>query len=107
MSGIRDLKKQLSDTDPALNRAQDKMAEFVKPFVNSPIIDGRLVKDVVLIAGTPTNVNHGLGREIIGWFLAGNSANSVVWDLQASNPLKKQLLKLQASANTTVTLWVF
>lgn len=91
---------------------------------NNPLISGSLLTSsnvkvgnnanadgIPLTAGDNT-INHGLGRALIGWIVVHTSAASTIYDKQATNIVngKSQAaltLVLNASANTTVYLYVF
>lgn len=86
---------------------QDAVEKVLNSILPKQILDGRIIKNVLVTSGTPKNVDHGLGRELVGWFSILNSANSVVWDSQGSNTSRDKTLVLNASATTTISLWVF
>lgn len=103
MARIRDLKKVGTDQKD-LAKVQDNLEEFVKPIVSSEIIDGLLLKNVVLQSGE-NKVEHKLGREPIGWMIVNKSATADVWS--SASQLSKSILVLNSSATVTLTLWVF
>lgn len=79
-------------------------ATQLNPIVANPIIQGLAINSVILNAGVPKTIQTSLNRMQQGWFLTDNMANSVVWRTQ---PFNSQNLTLQASADTTISLWVF
>lgn len=89
-----------------LSLLQTRWASELNPVLNNPLVNGRLIKSVVL--GTGANVvNHGLGRPLQGWVLTRVRANATVYDTQDSNSTPGLTLKLTASAAATVDLYVF
>jgi hypothetical protein len=99
--------KKIGSGDTNLQKVQQNVQEAIEPLIASQIIDGVLLKNVELTAGQLNIVFHGLGRELVGWIVVGQDANSQVWDEQAANPLKTRTLRLRASTDTVVALWVF
>jgi len=64
---------------------------------------GLLVEDKV-IGTSETEVGHGLGRVPLGRIVVAQDAAATIHDTKAAD---KTFLYLQASAETTVTVWVF
>lgn len=100
--------------DRNINQLQQNIQQAITQIVSNPILNGILLNaQAVLTASNPTAINHNLGRNLLGWIVVGNSAQSYAWDSQSSNTaanghagIDKTLL-LNVSANTTVTLYVF
>lgn len=84
--------------------AGPKWAAEINPIISLPILQGNLIKDVKLVAGVPKAVNHLLQRMPQGWIITDNIAGVSIWRSTAFNILT---LTLEASADTTVSLWVF
>ena len=103
---VKDFKK-VATINPELQKVSDNLREFVKPLINSEIVDGVLLKDISLITGQDNVVSHKLGRKINGWIPVRIRANSVVWDLQDSNVIDTSTLILRSSVNVTIDLWIF
>ncbi len=93
---------QMLDWDKAANR----WASMIEPYINQPIVQGRLVENVSLINGT-TVVNHLLGRKLVGWFIVGINGAATVYDNQASNQTPQLTLSLTSNASVVATIWVF
>lgn len=79
-------------------------AQALNPVINNPLIQGKQINDVVLVANTPLTIPHGLNQMMKGWFPVDNTASCTLWRTQ---PLNKKTLTIEASANTTVSLWVY
>lgn len=84
--------------------AQTRWAATLNPVLANPVLNGGIIQDIVLIATTPQAINHLLGRMQQGWFLVDNMANAAIWRTKAFN---QYTLTLEASANTTISIWVF
>ncbi len=97
--------KAVSIDDAQAAKLQENVAEALVPILRSQILDGVLLRDVVLITGQQNTVYHKLGRAPLAWILASPNADTRVWE-SASNLPSKTLL-LNCSANCTISLWVF
>lgn len=90
----------LQDLQAAIFAVLDPLVRLV------PLNHGRLISSVVL-STTPVNVEHKLGRPLIGWLVVRKNADARVWEDQATTVDGSKFLRLDASAAVTVTLWVF
>ena len=88
------------------SRLQDNVAQALNPLTKNPLLQGHLLKDVVLTSGAITSVPHHLNRNLQGWFLVKQDTNAVVWQSNASS-LSDKILELNTSATCTVNVWVF
>jgi hypothetical protein len=84
--------------------AQTKWASTLNPILALPILSGNLVQNIDLVASRPLAVNHLLDRMPQGWFLVDNTANAAVW---RAKPFNIYAVTLEASADTTISIWVF
>lgn len=98
--------KKLFTERREVQQFQENVAEVLDFIGKKEILDGTILKDVAVLTST-TNINHGLGRELIGWIIIGKSLDARVWDEQSSNDEKTRVLALKASAAVTVSIWVF
>lgn len=99
--------RTLQFEDDKLSRQFDAITEWARPVTNSAILDGVLVEQIALGAGTVTQVQHMLGRVPRGWAVVRRSADARVWDAPEGSPASDKLLALRANAAVTVSLWVF
>ena len=83
--------------------ANPKWAAALNPLLAMPLLAGNAVS-ATLVVSTPMAINHGLGRLPQGWFLPDNPAHADLWRTQ---PVSQTALTLEASANTTINVWVF
>jgi len=67
-----------------------------------PFMSGNFIQDIAL-SGT-TTVNHGLGRQARGYFIASNNANVTIWNDAFSDDTS---LTIYSSGAATVSIWVF
>lgn len=84
--------------------AQTKWAATINPILAIPMLHGNQIDDIVLAANMPLAINHLLQALPQGWFLVDNTANAVVW---RSAPLNNLTITLTASADTTISIWVY
>lgn len=89
-----------------LDKVQENVDTALGPLQDSRIVEGLLLRNVQLTAGSNT-VAHKLDRRLIGWIVVRKRANEQIWDEQDTNNAPKRTLKLQASGAVTVDLWVF
>lgn len=82
---------------------QTRWAEDLNPVLNNAVVNGVLLKSVVLANGV-TVVNHKLGRTPQGWFIADINAAATIYRSQPFDPLT---LTLTSNAAVTINLWVF
>jgi hypothetical protein len=93
--------------DRQFNQFQVALGKALSPVVGNPINFGLQLNSVALSASQTNSIPHMLDRNLIGWFIVRQRANSVVWDAQDSNTTPSQTLSLNCSADTTVDIWVF
>jgi len=101
---VRSFKKMGSEDD--INRIQDNIDAVLRPLQASPIGQGNLLTGVVLINGA-TEVEHKLGRDLLGWIIVGKNQNLQVWDSQSTNVKKSKTLVLNCTAALVCSIWVF
>ena len=94
-------------TDKSFALLQTQWAKFIDPILSLPMVQQNTLKNVVLTSGTTNRINHGLGRELQGWFIIRLRASATVYDTQDSNQTPQYTLQLVTSANVTVDLVVF
>ena len=70
------------------------------------LVNGRLIEGIVLVAGTNTNVPHGLGRAYRGAIPTNANAGGQVVVTASPDPTKFVTLSL-VTGNDTVAVWVF
>ncbi len=94
---------QLSSKLP-WEQANTKWAAALNPLLANPIFMGVHIQDIVLAATTPKAINHLLQRMPQGWFVTDNTAISYIWRTKPFNDLT---ITLEASASTTISIWIF
>ena len=101
---IRYLKIQTNDS--TLNRMQDNILRSVNPVVSNPLVDGQLLKGVSLQSGANL-INHGLGRDLVGWIVTRLRQSATIYDTQDTNKTPSLTLQLVASGGCTADIYVF
>jgi hypothetical protein len=116
--GVRILMAQLSTKLP-YDQMLTKWAVLLNPILSSMIVNGSQLTQVKLISGS-NSVNHGLGRNLQGWFivrkrqflLTGTPTAYDIYDTQDSNQMPQLTLNLTCSQGTSgnpvlVDIWVY
>lgn len=85
-------------------QTQDRLKKVFNALLKVPILDGRLLENVVLAAATTAAVPHGLGRKPLGYFPIALSAGIVPYEAAARDD---KFLYLNSAAGGTISLWVF
>ncbi len=83
---------------------QTKWAAILNPILKLPILGGNQINGIVLTAATPLVINHLLSRIPQGWIVTDNIASAVVW---RTAPANKSTITLEASADTTISIWIY
>lgn len=96
-----------ANLDPDVRHVQESARAVFDDLAKRSILDGQAITDLTITSGTPLIVQHGLGRKLTGWIVTGKDANANVWDSQSANGMPNRTLILNASANVTISLWVF
>lgn len=85
---------------------QTSWAQQLNPLISNLLISGHILNDIPIMNGV-TQVNHLLGRKLVGWLIIGVNGAATVYDTQATNPTPQLTLSLTSNAAVTVSLWVF
>jgi hypothetical protein len=99
--------KLIQTKDRLIQQFQQNVREVVEPLAANLITQGHFISNVSLTTGITNIIPTGLNQNLNGWIVTRNSANSVIWDKQDSNPTPSQTLDLLCSANCIITLYVF
>jgi hypothetical protein len=91
---------------PQMSLMQTAWAQQLNPLIGNPLNNGVLLKSVSLINGT-TQVNHKLGRKLVGYIVTRQRAAASIHDSQDTNSMPALTLSLVSNADVTVDLWVF
>ena len=82
---------------------QTQWKSILDPLLGNTLNGVSILPNVQLNNGT-TVINHLLQRVQQGWFLVDNIANAVIWRAAA---FTTTTITLEASANTTISIWVY
>ncbi len=88
--------------DEITKRAIEPILDRVNELSEVTILDGRLIRDVVLTT-TELQVAHRLAKVPTGYIVTKRSANATVFGTSLTN----RFLNLTSSASVIVDLWVF
>jgi hypothetical protein len=99
--------ERVQTEDPDLRRVQDSVITATLPLFRNPTLDGLLLEGVTLSGSDATEVAHKLGRPVRGWAVTRCRVDARVWDEQDENDVPEKTLRLRASTDVLVDLWVF
>jgi hypothetical protein len=86
---------------------QTTWSNQLNPVVANPLLNGRLIKDIVLKSGV-NSINHGLGRPLQGWIVTGmHNVFVQLYDTQSSNQMPQLTLQLNSNGVGNIDLYVF
>lgn len=98
--------QRIQTGDRVLNMIQDNVSNILDPYSSKEILQGQLLQNVSLSSGT-NNIPHKLERALIGWFIVRQRAAGTVYDTQDTNSVPNLFLRLIASADMSVDIYVF
>jgi len=90
-----------SATQRILNTIQQNVGEKFNELDKVSLLNNVLLKNVSV--NTSATINHGLGREPVGYIVVRKSANAQIWD----TAITADSLTINSSAAITITLYVF
>lgn len=90
-----------------INQLQSNIDDSLSPLTSNIQNDSFIVKNVSLISGQITRVNHQLDRKLAGWKIVRQRGSAIIWDSQDTNLSPNLTLWLNTSANVIVDLEVF
>jgi hypothetical protein len=93
-------------TDQAIARLQDAVGKVLDVVTAVQMLDGTLITSKA-IATTTTKITHKLNRAYVGWWVVSPQGPGVVYEDANANVDKSTTIALRASADVTVSLWVF
>jgi hypothetical protein len=100
--------KSIQTDDPALMRMQKAIADAIVPIAKSPIVDCAFIEDLKLTLSPSDNfIQHGLGREVRGWFIVKSNAYVIIKTSPTQNKLPERQLIVQVDGDATVSLIIF
>jgi hypothetical protein len=98
--------QRIQTADRVINMIQDNISNIIDPLSSKELLQGQILTKIALTTGT-NNIAHKLDRRLLGWFIVRQRASATVYDTQDTNPSPDIFLRLVASANVTVDLYVF
>ena len=90
--------------DFKLEQMQKNLVTAVNSLVDTPFLNGILIQNIDL-STTTVSIPHRLKRKYVGYFITKLDANAVVYLGSTTEP--ETYLKLRASANCTVDVWLW
>ena len=96
--------KKLHIKEFETSRLQSNVAEYVNQITSNPTLDFRILEDIS-VSTTATDIDHGLGRPVLGYFIIKSNAQVTIFDTTSTTP--NVTVKITASATATINLYVF
>ena len=92
--------------DAKVDKLQTNIRTAISPLLSLPFADGVHKTDVEL-GTSDTLVNHGLGRNFVGYIVTKQNADTSVYVSTTSNDFPDTQIILKAGATVTVDLFCF
>ena len=106
-NGVKSFKKTSFKDNNDVTKLQNNIEVALTPLINSSIVDGVLIQNVLLEPSKRNEVSHKLNREPLGYVIVRKRQDSRIWDLQDTNTAKKQTFTLACSHEVCVDIWFF
>jgi hypothetical protein len=90
--------------DFKLDQMQKNIINPINDLFKIPFLDGVLLQDVTIKSGANT-INHKLNRNYLGFIVTKQNADTNFWITDDSD--KNLFLKLNASSDCLIDVWVF
>lgn len=87
-----------------LPQMQSTWSALLNPLLANPLTQGGQISNIVLVANTNQVINHLLGKVQSGWIITDQTAAASV---SRAAPFNDLTLTLVASADCTVSIWVY
>lgn len=102
--------KRILTQDKNIQLIQDNVEEALIPLQSLPMVNGVLIKNVVLRSGQDNLIPHTLGRFPQIYFIGNRDTNSSIWNpiTAALNNQKSNssVINLWCSTTCTIALWI-
>jgi hypothetical protein len=85
-------------------QADPKWAAQLDPLLANPLVNGRQIDDITLVANTPQIVYHSLGQLPQGWVVVDTNANAYI---RRTQPFNTKTITLEASADAVISIWIY
>jgi len=85
-----------------LNQVQSNIQTALQPLQTNELLSGAFLNNVSLATGSNT-LYHGLGRQMLGWFVTSRSNAATIYNTSMTDTS----LVLVASGSVTVNIYVF
>jgi len=96
--------KSIHLTDYETGTLQRNFLDWAAQVTRVPFLSGNLLTGVSL-STTPSEVAHGLGRPVVGYWIIRSDAHTTVFDTLSITP--NSTIKLTGSATSTVSIWIY
>jgi hypothetical protein len=98
---------RLNLSDQLQQRVQNNLADAIDQTLQSNVSDGVLIQGVAVIANTPVNVKHGMGRPITHVEVCNSIGSYQVIVSRTSSTSDPNYITIVPSASGTIDLWIY
>ena len=103
---VRSIQK-IHQESPSSDRMTDNALQVIEPILRKEILDGRLIKNISFLADpVVTSIEHGLGRNYIGFFATNVHSGFGVFS-KGNNNNSDKFINLISLVDCEVDMWVF
>ena len=97
---------EIQAKEDSVNRLQKNIKTAINPVLALPFSAGVHKKDVA-ITTSDTLVNHGLDRQMVGYFVTKQNADTNIFVSTTTNTLPNRQVILKAGSSVTADLFFF
>ena len=97
---------EVQSKDDSVNRIQKNIKAALNPVLDLPFSAGVHKKDVA-ITTSDTLVDHGLGRNMVGYFVTKQDADTSIFVSSTSNDIPQFQVILKSGATVTADIFFF
>lgn len=90
-----------------LLRAQTVVGAPLNALLRKPHMDSQLIENVALTPGVENRLEHGLGRDVRGYWITRGGNGALVWWVEPSDANPRLYLPLATTAACDIDLVVF
>lgn len=96
--------RKINSQNREIQSLQDAVAVPFAFLTQLELLGYNQIKDITLVANTPTPVAHLLNKPITGWTIIRKNTSADIWEPQSAD---QRLLWLEADNNVTISILVY
>jgi hypothetical protein len=99
--------KKVFSIDFNTQKLQDNISTAFQKIDNIALLKGNFIQDISFVSGLDIQVNHGLNRNPLGYFLVKSNGQLTISESTTTNNNKDKIILLRGSATATGTIYIF